>query len=78
MPAACHGKVHTNGLVSDDATVAICWDSDRLHLPRVGIQPDPARFSTDAAHGRARLDQAAAHRESAPCWTDLVDAYGTL
>jgi uncharacterized protein len=40
---------HTNGLVSDDQTVGVCWDADRLDLPRVGIQPDPARFSTARA-----------------------------
>ena len=41
---------HTNGLVSADPTVGTCWDADRLDLPRVGIQPDPARFSTARAH----------------------------
>ena len=41
---------HTNGLVSDDPTVGACWDADRLDLPRVAIQPDPARFSTARAH----------------------------
>ena len=41
---------HTNGLVSDDPTVGCCWDADRLDLPRVGISPDPARFSTARAH----------------------------
>ena len=41
---------HTNGLVSDDPTIGVCWDADRLDLPRVGIQPDPARFSTVRAH----------------------------
>jgi uncharacterized protein len=41
---------HTNGLVSSDPTVGVCWDADRLDLPRVGIQPDPARFSTARAH----------------------------
>jgi uncharacterized protein len=41
---------HTNGLVSDDPTVGACWDADRLDLPRVWIQPDPARFSTARAH----------------------------
>ena len=41
---------HTNGLVSSDPTVGACWDADRLDLPRVGIQPDPARFSTERAH----------------------------
>jgi uncharacterized protein len=40
---------HTNGLVSSDPTVGVCWDADRLDLPRVGIQPDPARFSTARA-----------------------------
>ena len=41
---------HTNGLVSDDPTIGVCWDADRLDLPRVGITPDPARFSTERAH----------------------------
>jgi uncharacterized protein len=41
---------HTNGLVTDDPTIGVCWDADRLDLPRVGIQPDPARFSTERAH----------------------------
>jgi uncharacterized protein len=41
---------HTNGLVSDDPTIGACWDADRLDLPRVHIQPDPARFSTARAH----------------------------
>ncbi len=41
---------HTNGLVSGDPTVGCCWDADRLDLPRVGIRPDPALFSTARAH----------------------------
>ena len=41
---------HTNGLTTGDPTVGACWDADRLDLPRVGIQPDPARFSTARAH----------------------------
>ena len=41
---------HTNGLTSDDPTVGCCWDADRLDLPRVGITPDPQRFSTERAH----------------------------
>lgn len=40
---------HTNGLVSDDATVGCCWDADRLDLPRVGIEPNPKLFSTARA-----------------------------
>jgi uncharacterized protein len=52
---------HTNGLVSTDPTVGCCWDADRLDLPRVHIQPDPARFSTARAH------------DGPPAITDLPD-----
>ena len=49
---------HTNGLVSSDPTVGACWDADRLDLPRVGIHPDPARFSTPRAHeGPPAIDE---------------------
>ena len=41
---------HTNGFVSTDPTVGACWDADRLDLPRVGIAPNPALFSTERAH----------------------------
>ena len=45
-------RLHSDGQVSTDATIGACWDADRLHLPRVLIEPDPERFSTTAAHGR--------------------------
>jgi uncharacterized protein len=63
---------HTNGLVTDDPTVGACWDADRLHLPRVRIEPDPARFSTRLAHGAAPLAEAAALRRSPPTWEALL------
>lgn len=44
---------HDNGGTSDDPTVGVCWDADRLQLPRVGITPDPDLFSTAA--GRAAI-----------------------
>lgn len=34
---------------SDDVAIAVCWDADRLTLPRVGIKPDPAYLSTKQA-----------------------------
>lgn len=37
---------HDLGEVSDDPTIGCCWDADRLDLPRVGIEPDPALMST--------------------------------
>lgn len=39
---------HTNGKVSTNYAVAICWDADRLDLDRVNIAPDPKLMSTDA------------------------------
>jgi uncharacterized protein len=40
---------HTDGFVSNDPTVGVCWDADRLDLPRCGIQPNPEMLSTSAA-----------------------------
>jgi uncharacterized protein len=40
---------HDEGRTSDDPTIGVCWDADRLDLPRVGIIPDPDLLSTDAA-----------------------------
>lgn len=48
---ACAG--HHKGLLSDDPTVATCWDADRLDLGRVGIPPDPKRMSTAAGKALA-------------------------
>lgn len=66
-------RLHSNGFVSEDATIGTCWDADRLHLPRVSIRPDPKRFSTRAAHGAEPLAAAAALRQGgAPGWQELV------
>lgn len=40
---------HTDGLTDGDITVQTCWDSDRLDLGRIGIEPDPMYLCTDAA-----------------------------
>lgn len=65
-------ELHSDGLVSDDPTIGVCWDADRLHLPRVGIDPDPARFSTVHALGSGPLERAARLREAPPSWPALV------
>jgi uncharacterized protein len=41
---------HTDGTSHEDATIATCWDADRLDLGRVGVRPDPKRMCT--AFGR--------------------------
>jgi uncharacterized protein len=38
---------HTEGKSHDDATIATCWDADRLDLERIGIVPDPKRMCTE-------------------------------
>ena len=48
---ACHW--HAHGQLSEDPTIATCWDADRLDLPRVGIAPDPLYFSTEEGKARA-------------------------
>jgi len=42
-------RYHNDGQVSDDPTIGVCWDADRLDLPRVGITPDPKYLSTEWA-----------------------------
>ena len=46
---------HTAGYVHEDPTVCVCWDADRLELPRVGIPTHPDFLGTEAA--RAILNQ---------------------
>jgi len=38
---------HTHGQLSDEPTIATCWDADRLDLGRVGIQPQADYMSTE-------------------------------
>jgi uncharacterized protein len=68
-------RLHSDGQVSTDPTVGACWDADRLHLPRVSIEPDPRLLSTRAASGEAPLSAAAALRaDGPPGWDALVTA----
>ncbi len=46
-------SLHVDGLVSDDPTIGVCWDADRLRLWRIGVEPDPELLSTAA--GRVRI-----------------------
>ena len=62
-------SLHVDGLVSDDPTVGVCWDADRLHLWRVGVTPDPARLSTAA--GRARIGWARDRMQHWQTWSDV-------
>lgn len=65
-------ELHADGLVSGDPTTGVCWDADRLHLPRVGIVPDERLLSTGSSRGEARLAAAARLREAPPAWPALA------
>lgn len=71
-------RLHSDGRVSTDPTIGTCWDADRLHLPRVSIEPDPALLSTRAARGAERLSEAEAlRRDGPPDWEALVELVST-
>ncbi len=63
---------HTRGMTSAETTVGTCWDADRLHLPRCGIDVDRSLLSTAVARRDGHLAAAAALREAPPDWTELV------
>jgi len=44
---------HNREIRTEDAAVQICWDADRLDLPRVGIRVDPDRLFTKTARNLA-------------------------
>lgn len=39
-------REHTDGQTSSHPLVGICWDADRIDLPRVNIMPHPKYMST--------------------------------
>lgn len=41
-------KHHNEGKVTEDPTIGVCWDADRMDLTRVGIITDPKLLSTKA------------------------------
>ncbi len=51
-------SLHTDGLTEDNITVQTCWDSDRLDLNRVLIEPVPKYLCTEAAKEKDTLDWA--------------------
>jgi uncharacterized protein len=48
-------ELHTEGVRHDDATVAACWDADRLDIGRAGLVPDASFMNSDAAKEIARM-----------------------
>jgi uncharacterized protein len=66
---------HSRPVVSDNPTIGVCWDADRLDLARVGVSPQLAFMSTD--HGR-RLIVERSRLPRPSSWSDLFTAYENL
>ena len=71
---ACAG--HTEIRVSDDPTVGVCLDADRLNLWRVGITPEAKYLSTDVALEDEIQHWSKSLHGHARDWAELLQAYG--
>jgi uncharacterized protein len=66
--------LHNDGETSVDPAIGVCWDADRLCLPRVGIEPEDELLSTRA--GRRGRDWARVLiDESVADWRVVLDTY---
>ena len=59
-------RLHSDGHTEADAAIRACWDSDRLDLARVGIDPDPRRLCTK--HARKLEVRVRANRMAQAAW----------
>ena len=73
---ACHH--HTGARTSEDPTIGACWDSDRLNLWRVAIEPDPKFMSTSPGHDPARIKWAEDLQDEHYTWAQICEMYSTL
>jgi uncharacterized protein len=73
LKQAC--DLHADGRLSDDPTLAVCWDADRLNLWRVGMTPEPKYLSTPAARAPERIEWARDIWERPLEWDELYAAY---
>jgi len=67
---------HTNGGLSEEPTVGVCWDADRLNLWRVGFEPDPRFLSTEAARSEERIAWGRDLQQEQFGWEELFLAFG--
>lgn len=69
-------RLHSEGLVSDDATIGTAWDSDRLQLIRVGRPARPNLLSTEAARTPEAAEVAALYLSAPPTWDEILARSG--
>jgi uncharacterized protein len=68
---------HSDLRFSDDPTIAVCLDADRLNLWRVGITPDAKFLSTDAALDPEIQRWSRSLHGHARDWEALLQAHST-
>lgn len=66
---------HTNGTCSEQPTIAVCWDADRLLIGRVGLIPD-ARFCSTADGRRRATAGDLPELIGPPSWHDVAALLG--
>ena len=76
LNTACAG--HTEGETSDDPTIGVCWDADRLDLCRLGRRVDPRAMSTAPGRTPPVQDRAAAHLAATPEWLAIFERLARL
>lgn len=67
---------HTGAKATSDPTLGVCWDSDRLNLWRVGIQPHPFGLSTLAAKDPEMIAWADLLQFQDFTWEEVGSRYG--
>ena len=70
---ACSG--HTDIRFSDDPTIGVCLDADRLNLWRLGKAPEAKYLSTDAALDDELQHWSKSLHGHARGWEELLQAY---
>jgi len=66
---------HSDGLLSTDPTIAVCWDADRLNLWRVGRSPEPRFLSTSLARLPKWLEAARCLQSQRFEWAEIYSRY---
>jgi len=51
-------RLHSDGHTTGEAAIVACWDTDRLDLARVDIQPRPERLCTAPARQAGTIENA--------------------
>ncbi|MEV4423489.1 hypothetical protein AB0L40_26490 [Patulibacter sp. NPDC049589] len=66
---------HTNGTLSEQPTIAVCWDADRLLIHRVGFVPKARFCSTPEARRRADASELP-DLVGPPTWAEVAALLG--